>query len=137
MQIGNIHWKQIRLETFFQIGNIILRLETVNLDWKQNSQIGNICLKTGLIRLRTNLFPIDECFRSKKIVSNVLILFPIQFLCFQSKLLVSNLKRLFPMSFFCFQSQKIVSFFCFQSFLCFQSNLFPIYVSNLHITVIT
>ena len=38
---------------------------------------------------------------------------------------VSNLKRLFPMSFF-------VS----NIFLCFQSNLFPIYVSNLHITVL-
>ena len=45
MQIGNIHWKQIRLETYFQIGNIILRLETRFLDWKHNSQIGNTELR--------------------------------------------------------------------------------------------
>ena len=48
MQIVNIHWKQIRLETkkvnwkqTFQIANLILRLEAVNLDWKLNSKIGN------------------------------------------------------------------------------------------------
>ena len=57
------------------------------------------------------------CFQSKKIVSNVLFF-------------VSNLKRLFPMYFFCFQSKKIVS----NLTICFQSNLFPMYVSNLHIT---
>ena len=82
------------------------------------------------MRLRTNLFPMGEYFQSTKIVSNVLILFPIQFLCFQSKHFVSNLKRLFPMSFFCFQSKTIVS----NLKKCFQSNLFPMYVSNLHIT---
>ena len=74
----------------------------------------------------------------------------------ESKLVnVSNLKRLFPMYLFCLQSSfcvsnklfvsknivSNVSFFCFQSItivsnliLCFQSNLFPIYASNLHIT---
>ena len=41
MQIGNIHWKQIRLETFFQIGNKKSTLETIFLDWKHYSQIGN------------------------------------------------------------------------------------------------
>ena len=41
MQIGNIHWKQIRLETSFQIGNIKSTLETNFLDWKHYSQIGN------------------------------------------------------------------------------------------------
>jgi len=96
-------------------------------------------LKTGLKRLITNLFPIVECFQSNKIVSNVLILFPIYFLCFQSKLFVSNLKRLLQCPFFvpnvlfCFQSKTIVS----NLFLSFHSNLFPIYVSNLYITSLT
>ena len=41
MQIGNIHWKQIRLETSFQIGNNLFRLETKKVHWKQSFQIGN------------------------------------------------------------------------------------------------
>ena len=41
MQIGNIHWKQIRLETFFQIGNNRFRLETKKGHWKQSFEIGN------------------------------------------------------------------------------------------------
>ena len=41
MQIGNIHWKQIRLETSFQIGNKKSTWETNFLDWKHYSQIGN------------------------------------------------------------------------------------------------
>ena len=75
---------------------------------------------------------VGECFQSKKIVSNILILFPIWFLCFQSKLFVFNLKISFPMSFFVL----FCTYFVSNLFLCFQSNLFPIYVSNLHITIL-
>ena len=41
MQIGNVHWKQIRLETSFKIGNKKSTLETTVFDWKHYSQIGD------------------------------------------------------------------------------------------------
>ena len=48
VQIGNIDWKQIRLETKkkdwkqqFQIGNKKRKLKTIFLDWKQKAQLGN------------------------------------------------------------------------------------------------
>ena len=57
-------------------------------------------------------------------------MFPIYILPFQSAFFVSNLITMFPMYFFCFQSNFHVS----NLFLCFQSALFPMYVSNPHIT---
>ena len=42
MQIGNIDWKHCRLETLKSIGNKKCTLETLELDWKQKTYIGNI-----------------------------------------------------------------------------------------------
>ena len=66
MQIGNIDWKQIRLETLKKIGNnrfrletkketILFGLETKNVDWKHKKQIGNKKKDIGnnILRLET------------------------------------------------------------------------------------
>ena len=64
-------------------------------------------------------------------VSNLQFPFPILFLCFQSTFFVSSLIFMFPMYLFCFQTTCNVS----NLFRCFQSTMFPIHVSNPHITV--
>ena len=59
-------------------------------------------------------------------------MFPMYFFCFQYIFDVSNVRFLFPISFWCFQC----TFFVSNRFQCFQSTMFPIDVSNLHITFV-
>ena len=65
MQIGNIHWKQIRLETFFQIGNNRFRLETKKEHWKQSLGIGcnKLRLETQKLDWKQNKYIGNNLFR--------------------------------------------------------------------------
>ena len=67
------------------------------------------------------MFPIYVCFQTK-------IMFPIYRICFQTLLHVSNILFLFPISDVCFQ----YTFYVSKRKRCFQTTMFPMYVSNIH-----
>ena len=67
------------------------------------------------------MFPIYVCFQTK-------IMFPIYRICFQTLLHVSNILFLFPISDVCFQ----YTFYVSKRQRCFQTTMFPMYVSNIH-----
>ena len=67
------------------------------------------------------MFPIYVCFQSN-------MMFPISNFCFQTLFHVSNIQFLFPISDVCFQ----YTFFVSKRKWCFQTTMFPMYVSNIH-----
>ena len=67
------------------------------------------------------LFPIYIRFQTK-------VMFPMYRLCFQSNSYVSNIQIMFPISYVCFQYTVYVS----KRKWCFQTTMFPMYVSNIH-----
>ena len=93
--------------------------ETVAGDWKHWA-----CYVSYRLRFQNSMFPIsNDCFKTTFFVSKLHFLFPIAFHCFQIMLLISILSSMLSM----YSS-------CSKQFLCFQSTLFPMVVSNLHIT---
>ena len=71
------------------------------------------------------LFPIYIRFQTK-------VMFPMYRLCFQSNSYVSNIQIMFPISDVCFQYTVYVS----KRKWCFQTTMFPMYVSNIHEAII-
>ena len=67
------------------------------------------------------LFPIYIRFQTK-------VMFPMYRLCFQSNSYVSNIQIMFPISYVCFKYTVYVS----KRKWCFQTTMFPMYVSNKH-----
>ena len=78
-------------------------------------------LRATLSMIFRYMFPIYVCFQTK-------VMFPICRICFQSNSYVSNIRFLFPISNACFQ----YTFFVSKCKWCFQTTMFPMYVSNIH-----
>ena len=91
--------------------------------------------------MNSKVYHLKRLFQMSSVVSNLLFMFPIYVFCFQSHndvsnvfVFVTNLTFMFPTYF------DVFNLHCFQcmfpiyivSSVCFQSTLFPMYVSNLH-----